>query len=830
MKTTAIFPLFLFCILSGSNAGAQELKLWYDQPAGRWIEALPLGNGHIGAMVFGGVERELIQLNEGTLWSGGPRDSDPNPEAFRYLEPLREAIAREDYPAANLLARKMQGQYTESFMPMGDLHKWQKLPDEEYTGYYRDLSLRDAVALTRFTAGGVTFTREVFVSNPDRIMAVRITADTPRTVEVDITLSSLLNHEVLPVGHDRIEMRGKAPARVDPVYYNPGGGREPIRQEDSCGCSGMRFITIAQAVADGGEISADGTGIHISGADGALIILSAATSFNGFDKCPDSEGKDEKVIAERHLSGALQKDYADLRQRHTKDFRSFFDRLTFTLGNISPQSGANNLPSDRRLESYSRGAHDPDLEALYFQYGRYLLISASRPGGSAANLQGIWNSELRPPWSSNYTLNINTQMNYWPAESANLSEMHRPLLDLIADLSKTGAATAARCYGARGWVAHHNTDIWPLSNAVGMGTGDPVWANWYMGGAWLCRHLWEHYAFTGDTDYLRNRAYPVMKGAALFCLDWLTEKDGVLVTSPSTSPENAFMYRGNPYSLTEGATMDIAIIRELFTNLIEASEILGIDDEFRCELADKKSRLLPYRIGSQGQLLEWPREYEEADPHHRHLSHLVGLHPGSDISPLRTPALAQAARRSLEIRGDQGTGWSKAWKINLAARLLDGDHAYKLLRDIMTYTDGTGESSLGGGTYPNFLDAHPPFQIDGNFGATAGVIEMLVQSHLGEIHLLPALPPQWPSGEIEGVIVRGNMDLSVSWEEGRLTEAVMVSFEGGPCRIRTSHPAMILYAPYESYPDGDWYITEFTPVPGAQYTLTTREYLNCRPI
>ncbi|MCD8073081.1 MAG: glycoside hydrolase family 95 protein [Alistipes sp.] len=800
--------------------GAQELQLWYDKPATEWIEALPLGNGHIGAMVFGGVGRELIQLNEGTLWSGGPQGEVADPGVARFLEPLREAIAGEDFQQATLLAQKMQGPYTESFMPMGDLHIRQGLPGEGYRGYYRALRLNDAVSLVRFTCGGIEFTRELFVSNPDRVLALRISADRPGTVDLDISLSSLLEHDIIPVGNDRIDMSGRAPARVDPVYYNPGGGRVPVLQEDPSGCGGMRFTTIVKADADGGRMWADSGGIHICGADGAVILLTAATSFSGYDKCPGSEGRDEKAIAGRHMADAFDKSYGELLGRHTKDFRSYFDRLTFTLRDASPESRLKALPSDQRLRLYSRGGYDPELETIYFQYGRYLLISSSRPGGSAANLQGIWNRELRPPWSSNYTININTQMNYWPAEPANLAEMHRPLIDLIGDLSQTGAVTAAAYYGKRGWVAHHNTDIWALSNAVGMGTGDPVWANWYMGGAWLCRHLWEHYAFSGDTCYLRNRAYPLMKGAALFCLDWLVEKDGKFLTSPSTSPENTFIYEGCPYSLTEGATMDIAVIRELFANLIQASEILDTDHEFRDELAEKKARLLPYRIGSLGQLLEWPREYPEADPHHRHLSHLAGLHPGSDISPLRTPVLAGAARRTLNLRGDEGTGWSKAWKINFAARLHDGSHAYKLLRDIMTYTDGTGESSLGGGTYPNFFDAHPPFQIDGNFGATAGIIEMLVQSHLGEIHLLPALPDEWPAGEIEGVRVRGNIELAISWEEGKLTEAVLVSFSGEPCRIRTSVPVSVFNARYESYTDGQWYITDLFPVEGVQYTIS----------
>jgi len=817
IKKTTFALLCLYFLLPAVHA-QENLKLWYEKPAVQWTEALPIGNGYIGGMVFGGIEKELIQLNEGSLWSGGPRKNKVNPDASKYLKPLREALAKEDFERATELCRKMQGYYTESFLPLGDLHLTQTY--KEYGGYRdyrRELNMSEAVVYTRFEINGVQYSREIFTSAPDNIMVIRLTANKPEMITVDLSLTSPQKHSFTAKDGNCV-MSGKVPARVDPSYYNKSG-REPIEWEDTEGCNGMRFQVVLKAVPEGGSVITDDLGTHIKDATSVTVFLSAATSFNGYDKCPDSEGKDEKLISQQYMDHAQGKPYEELKTRHSADFGRYFNRVSLHLPNMDKNREVNNrLPSDLRLKLYSCGNYDPELETLYFQYGRYLLISCSRPGGQPANLQGIWNHEFRPPWSSNFTININTQMNYWPAETANLSEMHLPLLQFIENLSHTGKATASEYYDTRGWVAHQNTDIWGLSNAVGnVGDGDPSWANWYMGGNWLCRHLWEHYCFTMDKDFLKNVAYPVMKEAALFCFDWLIEKDGYLITSPSTSPENCFIVNGRWYSVSEAATMDMAVIWDLFSNLITAADELNTDRKFQKQLIEKRKRLFPYHTGLQGQLLEWSKDYKEVDPQHRHLSHLYGLYPGRQIAPLVTPDLAVAADKTLEIRGDGGTGWSKAWKINFAARLLDGDHAYKMLREIMRFVDPITNET--GGTYPNFFDAHPPFQIDGNFGATSGIIEMLLQSHLDEIHLLPALPQAWPDGEITGLKARGNFEIDIAWENKRLTTACVKSNSGGKCTLRTSVPVTIEGCAAKQTKDGAYYLNTFTAETGRKYII-----------
>lgn len=814
--------LFFLIIISAVFAQQNE-KLWYQQPASRWTEALPIGNGRLGAMVFGGVFEELIQLNESTLWSGGPVKANINRDAPAYLPQIREALLKnEDYEKAIALTQKMQGHFTESYLPLGDLAIKQSFKDTAATNYYRELTIADAVSTTQFSIDGTTFTRQIFSSFPDQVMVIRLTASKKGQLNLVVSNKSLLYYKNVVGTNSELVMKGKAPAHADPSYYNKN--IEPIVGFDSSGCYGMRFEMIVKAIPKDGSIKTDTAGIHINNATEVMLVLSAATSFNGFNKCPDKEGKNEHQIATQFLSKAIKKSFQQLLNNHLKDYHHYYNRVSFTLKD-STQKNKPSLPSDKRLEAYTAGAYDPGIETLYFNFGRYLLISSSRPGGTAANLQGIWNKELRPPWSSNYTININTQMNYWPAEITNLSEMHHPLFDLIKDLSVTGKQTARQFYNMGGWVAHHNSDIWAASNPVGEQTGDPRWANWAQGGNWLCQHLWEHYQFTGDKNFLQKTAYPLMKGAALFCLDWLVEdKAGNLVVVPSVSPENVFKYSENKESdVSVASTMDMSIVWDLFTNIIESSTILGIDKSFRALLIEKKKKLFPLHIGKKGNLQEWNKDWDDVEVHHRHVSHLFGLYPGRQIAPISTPEFAAAAKKTLEIRGDDGTGWSKAWKINFWARLLDGNHAHQLVKDLLHATNEGGFNySGGGGTYPNFFDAHPPFQIDGNFGGTAGMAEMLLQSHLNEIHLLAALPDAWKEGTVTGLKARGNFEVSIKWKNHQLTNAIIKAGSEGICKIRTALPVKIAGIEARSIADTNGYVLSFKAVKGKTYQISKK--------
>jgi len=586
----------------------------------------------------------------------------------------------------------------------------------------------------------------------------------------------------------------------------------------------MRFHVQARAKSRDGEIESAENSIHFSDASEFLLIVSAATSFNGFDQDPDLARRDEAALAAGYLNAAFSQDYMALKCNHINDYQAYFNRVEFAL--TGPDR--NGIPTDVRLTEYAEGAEDPGLEALYFQFGRYLLISSSRPGGVAANLQGIWNDIMRPPWSSNYTMNINVEMNYWPAEVSNLSELHEPFFSLVKAVAHNGAFTAKKTFGARGWCGGHNSDIWGHSDLVGnLGEGHPIWSIWNMAGPWVCQHLWQHYLFTGDLEFLINTAYPLMKGAAEFCLDYLVEDpaSGHLVTGPSTSPENLFVNdEGKLCSTSLASTMDMMLIHDLFSNLIIAEELLGTDQDMLEKLKQNRERLFPLQIGAKGQLQEWYKDFKEQDPHHRHFSHLLGLYPGSQISPLTDIELADACRKTLELRGDESTGWSTAWKIGSWARLLDGDRAYKILRNLLFLCEQGEESQAenyhrGGGTYINLFCAHPPFQIDGNFGGTAGIAEMLLQSHDGAIHLLPALPSSWTEGRIKGLKARGNFEVDMVWQNNALYEAKIIANIGGLCSIRSAWELKIKDVASSADREGEYFTYSFNTAPGQVITI-----------
>ncbi len=763
MKFKIVFIVCLFIQIKSFTQS--QLTLWYNQPAKDWNEALPIGNGTLGAMIFGRTGEELIQLNEQTLWTGGPANLNPNPNAFQYLQPARDAILKDSINDAVKLLKKIQGPNTQMYQPLGDIIIKQKFSSEP-ANYYRNLNIGNATATTKFTVDGVEYTREIFASAPDKIMVIRLTSSKPNALNFTVDVKHELKYQKLLTANKELVLKGKARIGSD-ERRNP----KPIIYEDSAdNCKGMRFQFRIQAINKDGVVTNTDSSLIISNASEVVLFVSAATSFNGYDKCPDSDGKDEEKLASVFLQNAVQKNYAQLLSAHIKDYQKYFNRLSISF----PNTVAATLPVNERLEAYRKGASDPELEQLYFQFGRYLLISSSRPGGLPANLQGIWNKEIRPSWRSNYTTNINLQMNYWLAEPCNLSDLTQPLTAHIQRMAKNGTATATNYYHMKGWAVHHNSDAWAQTNPVGEGNGSPSWANWAMGSPWLSQHLFEHYRFTGNKKYLQDTAYPLMKSAALFCMDWLVEKNGKLITVPSTSPENIYLHpNGFKAAVTIASAMDMEIIWDLFTNIIEATEVLNTDKEFAALIKQKRDKLSPLKIGKKGNLEEWYGDWEDEDPQHRHVSQLFALHPGREISPLIDTAFANACKKTLEIRGDGGTGWSKAWKINFWARLLDGNHAYKMYQEL-----------LKNSTMNNLFDTHPPFQIDGNFGATAGIAEMFIQSHLNFIQLLPALPSAWATGTIKGLCARGGFVIDMDWKDGKLTQLKIFSRNGGICKIQ----------------------------------------------
>lgn len=739
---------------------------------------MPLGNGRLGAMVFGGTAAERVQFNESTLWGGSPHDYS-NPEAGKHLPDLRRLIFAGKINEAQGLADRMLGNPAcqKPYQPLGDLRL--RFPGHENVERYRrSLDLDQALATTTYRIGGVDFKREVFISAPDQAMVVHLTASKPGRITVDVgmdTPHSGVHGAVM--GKDTLQLAGRLLPRAGEQNWSSGWDKP-----------GLRFEARVRVLAKGGTTAGSADRVKVRDADSVTLVLCAATSFRNYQDM----GADPAERLDQAMSAATARNFSELRQNHLADYQPLFRRVAVDLG-TSPTAA---LPTDRRIAGFN-SEDDPALAALYYQFGRYLLLASSRPGGQPANLQGIWNQELWPPWSSKWTTNINAEMNYWAAETANLPECHEPLFDLIDDLRLSGQKTAREWYGCRGFVVHHNTDLWRGTAPV-----DGSWGLWPMGGVWLVQHLWEHYAFSGDLEFLRQRAYPAMKESAIFVLDFLTEAPegtafpGTLVTCPSYSPENSYQLpSGGEGSLTYAATMDLQIISELFARSVTAAAILGVDGDLAKELQDARRRLPPLQIGRQGQLQEWIGDWDgtATDQEHRHLSHLYAMMPGQTITPRETPRYAAAVRKSLERRGDGGMGWSKAWKVGLWARLGEGDRALSLVAGLIRSS-----------TLPSMLDNGPPYQIDGNFGACAGIGEMLLQSRAageatlddaggrirggfgGEasINLLPALPEAWRTGSFRGLRARGGFEVDCTWRDGRLTGARIRSKHGGSCQVR----------------------------------------------
>lgn len=771
--------------------------LHYDRPADYFEEALVIGNGTMGGIVYGGTQTDRISLNDITLWTGEPCNMKIySPDAHKTIPAIREALRQGDYKKADQLQREVQGHFSQNYQPLGQLAIEYLDTMAAVTDYRRWLDIGDATAHTSYQRGGYRYTTEYFATNPDSGMVVRITTTNPKGIRARFSLSCQLRHSRSIQDGNTLITDGYAGYASLPSYYD---AKEKFAYDPG---RGIHFRT--KVLVSGKNTRAEGENIVVDGAREVTLYIVDATSFNGYDKDPVKEGKPYKTLADARLKRLSGVSFNQLRGRHVSDYKAIYNRVKLRLG----KAVADDRPTNEVLRDYvDEGRFNPELEALYFQYGRYLLISCSRTPNVPANLQGLWNESILPPWSCNYTSNINVEENYWAAETAGLPEMHQSLFTYMKELQGSGELTAKAYYGVdRGWCLAHNTDIWAMTCPVGLHTGDPMWANWNMGGAWLSTHIWEHYTFSLDKAFLREY-YPVLKGAAEFCLGWLisTKEMGVngqeyLITAPATSPENSFVTPDGYHGRTcYGGSADLAMIRECLFDAVQAAEVLGIDQSFIVEANAALNRLQPYKIGKKGNLQEWFYDWEDEDPHHRHQSHLFGVYPGHrlDDGVNTKEAIHRAAAKTLELKGDKTTGWSTGWRVNLYARLHDAKNAYHIYRKLLSYVSPDGyrgpDARRGGGTYPNLLDAHSPFQIDGNFGGCAGVIEMLMQSEyqipdwsssrlpITSIELLPALPDNWKDGEVSGLRARGGITVDMTWQDGKVKKVSLTAQQ--PCVV-----------------------------------------------